>query len=95
MFTKVLFIHYILKYSRHRDFIGCKWYGFNDPQSGISHYVWRVGTRKGSDDIIPATEVFTHEQAFIFDIYSEYGFYLPTNGTRMFCTIRAYNQAGI
>jgi hypothetical protein len=77
-----------------RNYIGCKWYGFTDPQSGISHYVWRVGSLKGGDNILPATEVHKHEMAFIFDLRSEYSMYLPRNGTRIYCTIRAYNHAG-
>ncbi|XP_053400999.1 uncharacterized protein LOC128557566 [Mercenaria mercenaria] len=81
------------QYQGSRNYIGCKWHGFTDPQSGISHYVWRVGTTKGGDNILPATEVHKHGKAFIFDLHSEYGTYLP-KGVRIYCTVRAYNRAG-
>ncbi|XP_060580924.1 uncharacterized protein LOC132737608 [Ruditapes philippinarum] len=87
-------LDYDIQYQSSRNYIGCKWYGFTDPQSGISHYVWRVGTVKGGDNILTATEVHKHELAFIFNLHSEYSIYLPSNGTRIYCTVRAYNLAG-
>jgi hypothetical protein len=76
-----------------RNYIGCEWDSFTDPQSDISHYVWRVGTTKGGDDILPAEDVHRHEEAFIFDLQSEYKKILP-KGVRIYCTVRAYNKAG-
>lgn len=55
--------------------------------------MWRVGTTKGGDNILPATEAHKHEEAFIFDYNSEYGTYLPKS-VRLYCTVRAYNKAG-
>ncbi|XP_053398947.1 uncharacterized protein LOC128556937 [Mercenaria mercenaria] len=81
------------QYQSSRNYLGCKWHGFTDPQSGISHYVWRVGTTKGDDNILPATEVHQHREAFIFDLQSEHGTYLPKD-VRIYCTVRAYNRAG-
>ncbi|XP_053398434.1 uncharacterized protein LOC128556766 [Mercenaria mercenaria] len=82
-----------LQYQGSRNYLGCEWDSFTDPQSDISHYVWRVGTNKGGDDILPAEDVHKHEEAFIFDLNSEYGKKLP-KGVRIYCTVRAYNRAG-
>ena len=73
----------------NRTYIGCKWYGFNDPQSRISKYVWRAGTSKGSDDIIAPTDGHHLQEAFIFDLT----YNLPLN-VKIYCTVRAYNNAG-
>ncbi|XP_060604506.1 uncharacterized protein LOC132757271 [Ruditapes philippinarum] len=83
-----------LQYQASRNYIGCEWDSFTDPQSDISHYVWRVGTTKGGDNILPAKDVHRHEEAFIFDLHSEYKKTLP-KGVRIFCTVRAYNRAGM
>ncbi|XP_060577218.1 uncharacterized protein LOC132734491 [Ruditapes philippinarum] len=83
-----------LQYQASRNYIGCEWDSFTDPQSDISHYVWRVGTTKGGDNILPAEDVHRHEEAFIFDLQSEYKKTLP-KGVRIYCTVRAYNRAGM
>ncbi|XP_053390115.1 uncharacterized protein LOC123523221, partial [Mercenaria mercenaria] len=81
-----------VQYQASRDYLGCKWEAFTDSQSDISHYVWRVGTTKGGDDILPATNVHRHEEAFIYNLHYEYA-YLP-KGMRIYCSVRAYNKAG-
>ncbi|XP_053401094.1 uncharacterized protein LOC123523194 isoform X2 [Mercenaria mercenaria] len=78
-----------IQYQSALTYIGCKWYGFNDPQSQINKYVWRAGTSKGADDIVTATDCHNLEEAFIFDLPNN----LPQNN-RIFCTVRAYNNAG-
>ena len=80
--------------SNYRSHIGCKWYGFTDPQSGMDSYVWRLGTITGSDDLIPATDVHHMEEAFVVDTTTVLGFQLPI-GQPLFCTVRGYNKAGI
>ncbi|XP_053400998.1 uncharacterized protein LOC128557563 isoform X2 [Mercenaria mercenaria] len=82
-----------VQYQASRNYLGCKWEGFTDSQSDISHYVWRVGTTKGVDDILPATNVHKHEEAFIYNLHSGYGTHLP-KGMRIYCSVRAYNKAG-
>ena len=80
--------------SNSRSHIGCKWYGFTDPQSGMDRYVWRLGTTKGSDDLIPATDVHHMGEAFVVDTTTVLGFQLPI-GQPLICTVRGYNKAGI
>ncbi|WAR06111.1 hypothetical protein MAR_021480 [Mya arenaria] len=82
-----------IQYQASRTHVGCKWFGFSDPQSGLSHYVWRLGTMKGGDDIVSATNVHNHEIAYIFDVQSHAGNLLPV-GKLVYCTVRAYNKAG-
>ncbi|WAR04893.1 hypothetical protein MAR_020262 [Mya arenaria] len=81
------------EYQASRTHVGCKWFGFSDPQSGLSHYVWRLGTLKGGDDIVSATNVHNHEIAYIVDVQSHSGALLPV-GRLIYCTVRAYNKAG-
>ncbi|WAR04731.1 hypothetical protein MAR_020100, partial [Mya arenaria] len=82
-----------IDYQASRSHVGCKWFGFSDPQSGLSHYVWRLGTLKGGDDIVSATNVHNHEIAYIVDVQSLAGTLLPV-GKLVYCTVRAYNKAG-
>ncbi|WAR05117.1 hypothetical protein MAR_020486 [Mya arenaria] len=82
-----------IEYQASRTHVGCKWFGFSDPQSGLSHYVWRLGTLKGGDDIVSATNVHNHEIAYIIDVQSHSGSLLPV-GRPIYCTVRAYNKAG-
>ena len=70
-------------------FVGAKWSGFVDAQSGISHYTWRVGTIPGGDDILAARDVHTSDVAIEANLVNE----LPKN-KRLYSTIRAYNKAG-
>jgi len=60
----------------------------------MDSYVWRLGTIKGSDDLIPATDVHHMEEAFVVDTTTVLGFQLPI-GQPLFCTVRGYNKAGI
>ena len=73
----------------YRNYIGTKWYGFTDSQSGIDFFVIRVGTARGSGDVISPTRLTETDQTFITDLPS----LLPLNH-RIFITIRAYNKAG-
>ncbi|XP_061176007.1 uncharacterized protein LOC133184958 [Saccostrea echinata] len=73
-----------------RNWIGAKWYGFTDPQSGISHYVWWAGTTPGGNDILKEKEVHLVEEATAYNFSQE----LPLS-KRIYVTVRAYNKAGL
>lgn len=74
----------------YRTYISAKWYGFDDPQSGLEKYVWRAGTTKGGSDIVSEIELHLTETAAIYN--TTLG--LPLN-QRIYVTVRAYNKAGI
>ena len=77
-----------------RQLIGAKWFGFTDPQSGLSHFTWRVGTAPLGDDIVSSREVHLNEIAVIPDTLQTLYMNLPVN-RKLFSTIRAYNKAGL
>ena len=76
-----------------RNYISAKWYGFDDAQSGLEKYEWRVGTKPGFGDIVPTIELHLTETAALLDSPG-YNLSLPIN-TRMYITVRAYNKAGV
>ncbi|CAG2222618.1 unnamed protein product [Mytilus edulis] len=78
------------EYQSMTTYISAKWYGFDDPQSGLEKYVWMAGTTKGGTDIIPATVLHLTETAAIYN--TSLG--LPLN-QRIFVTVRAYNKVGL
>ena len=75
--------------SKFRTYLSAKWYGFDDPQSGLEKYEWRAGTTKGGDDVVKTMEFHITQTAAIYN--TSLG--LPIN-ERIFVTIRAYNKAG-
>ncbi|XP_063415906.1 uncharacterized protein LOC134697555 [Mytilus trossulus] len=85
--------YYDTEYQSMKNFISAKWYGFDDAQSGLEKYEWRVGTKPGYDDIVPTIELHLTETAALLDS-SSYNLSLPIN-TRMYITVRAYNKAGL
>ena len=72
-----------------RSYISAKWYGFQDPQSGLEKFVWRAGTTKGGDNVMAATELHITEVAAVPNLSP----LLPV-GTTIYITVRAYNRAG-
>ncbi|XP_076113973.1 uncharacterized protein LOC143082259 [Mytilus galloprovincialis] len=78
------------EYQSMTTYISAKWYGFDDPQSGLEKYVWMAGTTKGGTDIIPETELHLTETAAFYN--TSLG--LPLN-QRIFVTVRAYNKVGL
>ncbi|XP_052067298.1 uncharacterized protein LOC127706680 [Mytilus californianus] len=78
------------EYQSMSTYISAKWYGFDDPQSGLVKYVWMAGTIKGGTDIIPETKLHLTETAAIYNI----SLGLPLN-QRIFVTVRAYNKVGL
>nr|XP_034332757.1 uncharacterized protein LOC105327902 isoform X2 [Crassostrea gigas] len=79
-----------IEYQSIRNWIGAKWYGFSDPQSGISHYVWWAGTTPGGKDILQEKSVHLVETATAYNFSQG----LPES-KRIYVTVRAYNKAGL
>ena len=52
--------------------------------------MWRAGTTKGGNDIVPETELHLTETTAVYDV----SLGLPVN-QRIYVTVRAYNKAGI
>jgi hypothetical protein len=78
--------------SKYRTYISAKWYGFDDPQSGLEKYVWRAGTVQGGDDIVPAIQLHLTQTAALISS-SNFLLSLPVN-QKIYITVRAYNKAG-
>ena len=72
-----------------RNWIGAKWYGFTDPQSGMSHYVWWAGKTPGGNDVLAEREDHLVEEATAYNFSKV----LPKS-ERIYVTVRAYNKAG-
>ncbi|XP_071123173.1 uncharacterized protein [Mytilus edulis] len=81
---------YDTQYQSMRTYISAKWYGFDDPQSGLQKYEWRAGTSIGGDDIVSPTELHLTEVLALNDL----SLTLPVN-QKIYLTIRAYNRAGL
>ncbi|XP_046557193.1 uncharacterized protein LOC124266445 [Haliotis rubra] len=71
--------------------MGCKWRGFHDPESGLDHYEWRVGTTPGGDEILATRNAALEE--VIFHIFPR-DQQLPV-GQMMYSTVRAFNKGGL
>ncbi|XP_071084119.1 uncharacterized protein [Haliotis cracherodii] len=80
-----------IQFQASRTFIGCKWRGFHDPESGVGHYEWRVGTTPGGDEILAARNAALEE--VIFHTMSR-DQQLPV-GRKIYTTVRAFNKAGL
>ncbi|XP_078334035.1 uncharacterized protein LOC111124258 [Crassostrea virginica] len=78
------------EYQSIRTYIGAKWRGFVDPQSGLDHYVWWAGTTVGGDEIFTPRKLHLTTTAAMFDLSPK----LPV-GKRVYVTVRAYNKAGL
>ncbi|KAK3589056.1 hypothetical protein CHS0354_008706 [Potamilus streckersoni] len=81
-----------IAYQSSRSFLAATWFGFWDSQSGLSHYVWRAGTTKGTDDILQPTNLHLSDMASIPSLPDTK--LLPV-GKKIYITIRAYNKAGL
>ncbi|XP_046570853.1 uncharacterized protein LOC124279103 [Haliotis rubra] len=80
-----------VQYQASRTFLRCKWRGFQDPESGLDHYEWRVGTTPGGGEILEPTNAGLEEAIFQT---------LPRDnqlplGQTLYTTVRAYNKAGL
>jgi hypothetical protein len=72
-----------------RNFIDVRWFGFNDPQSGLAHFVWWAGTTPGGSEIMTEREIHVTEMATALNILP-----LMPVGKRIYVTVRAFNRAG-
>ncbi|XP_046571088.1 LOW QUALITY PROTEIN: uncharacterized protein LOC124279320 [Haliotis rubra] len=79
------------QYQASRTFLGCKWHGFQDTESGLDHYEWQVGTTPGDSDIFLSQHAALKEMAFLTLNESQM---LPI-GKKMYITVRAFNKAGV
>ncbi|XP_063399976.1 uncharacterized protein LOC134684607 [Mytilus trossulus] len=79
-----------IQYQSLRSYISAKWYGFQDPQSGIEKYVWRAGTTKGGDDVMAPVELHITQVAAVPNLSP----LLPVEKT-IYITVRVYNRAGL
>ncbi|KAL3843250.1 hypothetical protein ACJMK2_021192 [Sinanodonta woodiana] len=82
-----------IHYQASINSIGAKWFGFSDPQSGISHFTWRAGTYPGGDNILNETMLHQNELAVVPDLFENTGQILPL-GQRIYITVKACNRAG-
>ncbi len=73
----------------YRNTISAYWWGFHDSQSGLSHYEWRAGTRKGANDIVDTTQL--HLTDSVFKILDNE----LMLGVTIYVTVRAYNRVGL
>ena len=80
-------------YVSFRTYISAKWEAFDDPQSGLEKYSWRVGTTPGGDNIVSAIDLHLTEIAVLSNS-SNYHLDLPVK-QKIFITVRAYNKAGL
>ncbi|CAC5414424.1 unnamed protein product [Mytilus coruscus] len=79
-----------IQYQSLRSYISAKWYGFQDPQSGIEKYVWRAGTTNDGDDVMAPVELHITQVAAVPNLSP----LLPV-GKTIYITVRAYNRAGL
>ena len=73
----------------NRQFIGCRWKGFIDPDSGIASYQWGLGTSPGKGDIIAFSNKFL-QQHWLQSVPA----LLPV-GVRLYQTVITTNGAGM
>ena len=65
-----------------------QWTGFSDPQTGIQHFTWCVGTAPEICDVTPSTHTLLSSAAH------GAGITLPV-ATPLYVTVRATNPAGL
>lgn len=81
LFTNIFFLV--------RNFIDVRWFGFNDPQSGLAYYVWWAGTSPGGKDVMLEQKIHVTETATALNLTP-----LMPVGERIYVTVRAVNRAG-
>ncbi|XP_071088930.1 uncharacterized protein [Haliotis cracherodii] len=80
-----------IQFQAVRTFLGCKWRGFYDPESGLDHYEWHVGITPGGDEILASRNAAMEE--VIFHILSR-DQQLPV-GQMIYTTVRCFNKGGL
>ncbi|XP_064643194.1 uncharacterized protein LOC135497317 isoform X2 [Lineus longissimus] len=81
-----------IDYQNSRASVGAKWWGFIDPQSGISYYSWWVGTTPGGDDIMKEERLHHTEMAFRLSLP---GGVMLTPDRVIYTTVKATNPLGL
>lgn len=76
----------------HGGAVGASWTGFADPDSGIGHYDWCIGTAAFQCDIQPFVTAGKRTRAVNPQQSLEA---LNTTAAGTFVTVRAYNNAGL
>ncbi|XP_067670383.1 uncharacterized protein [Haliotis asinina] len=76
------------KYHGHASTVTARWFGFEDPESGINHFDWCVGTTVGKCDVLPSTS------NLLSDSVLKTGLKLPS-GHPLYVTVNATNHAGL
>ncbi|XP_078322971.1 uncharacterized protein LOC111122905 [Crassostrea virginica] len=79
-----------IEYQSIRNFIDVRWFGFNDPQSGLAYYVWWAGTSPGGKEIMSERKIHVTETATALNLTPV----MPV-GQRIYITVRAVNRAGL
>lgn len=69
--------------------VGASFHGFADPESGIDHYEWCVGSSTLKCDVQGFVSVGTATR--VVNVNQD----LPSNGDSIYVTVRAYNGAGL
>ncbi|XP_055958812.1 uncharacterized protein LOC126830713 [Patella vulgata] len=81
-----------VEFQATRNFVGAKWHGFKDAQSGIARYEWRVGTTIGGEELLSPQILPVVELTYKSNLPDNK--LLPTD-TRIYITVRCYNKAGL
>ncbi|XP_046569942.1 uncharacterized protein LOC124278267 [Haliotis rubra] len=76
------------KYHGHASSLTARWFGFEDPETGINHFDWCVGTTAGICDVLPSTN------NLLSDSVLKTGLKLPS-GHPLYVTVNATNPAGL
>ncbi|XP_067670393.1 uncharacterized protein [Haliotis asinina] len=76
------------KYHGHATTLPVQWFGFEDPETGINHFDWCVGTAAGKCDVLPSIS------NLLSDSVLKTGLSLPS-GHPLYVTVSATNPAGL
>ncbi|XP_071093296.1 uncharacterized protein [Haliotis cracherodii] len=76
------------KYHGHVSTLTAQWFGFEDPETGINHFDWCVGTSPGKCDVLPSIS------NLLSDSVLKTGLKLPS-GHPLYVTVNATNPAGL
>lgn len=72
----------------NRKYIAAHWIDFEDPESGIHHYEWCIGTSADACDVTPMENVYTSLSASAANLSL-------TTGSKYYVTVNAFNNVGL
>ncbi|XP_064646780.1 uncharacterized protein LOC135499763 [Lineus longissimus] len=81
-----------IDYQNHRKYVGAKWWGFLDAQSGISYYSWWIGTTLGGNELMKEERLHHSEMAYRLELPG--GIQLPVD-IPIYITVKATNHVGL